>query len=199
VAEVVLFHSVLGIRQGVLDAAARLESMGHVVHVADLYGGGTVFDDYGEASKHVESMGGVPELLRRTREAARSLPERLVYGGFSNGGVAAEYLAATRPGALGAVLFAAGIPLEMFARVEGEEISAWPTGVPVQVHYTVDDPFRDPVDGLQASVEAAGASFTLYEYPGSGHLFTDRTMVDEYDESATQLLWTRVAGFLADL
>ena len=197
-AQIVLFHSVLGVRQGVLDAASKLESMGHAVTVPNLYDAGVVFDDYEKASKHVESIGGVPALLERTREAARFLPQELVYAGFSNGGLSAQYLAATRPGALAAVLFAAGAPLEAFADV-GAPIEAWPAGVPVQVHYTVGDPFRDPVEPLQASVEAAGGTFELHEYAGDGHLFTDRTLPREYDEASTELLWQRVEAFLANL
>jgi len=42
---VALFHSVLGVRQGVLDAADRLRLDGHDVLVVDLYDGRT-FDDY---------------------------------------------------------------------------------------------------------------------------------------------------------
>ena len=71
----------------------------------------------------------------------------------------------------------------------------------MQVHYTIDDPFRDEEElaGFQRDVTAAGAPFTLHEYSGSGHLFTDRTLPNEYDESATKLLWERVEAFLADL
>jgi dienelactone hydrolase len=42
---VVLFPSVLGVRQGVLDAAERLRADGHGVHLIDLYDGRT-FEDY---------------------------------------------------------------------------------------------------------------------------------------------------------
>jgi dienelactone hydrolase len=43
-AEVVVFHSVLGLRPGVLGAADRLRSAGHTVHTPDLFDG-EVFDD----------------------------------------------------------------------------------------------------------------------------------------------------------
>jgi dienelactone hydrolase len=43
-AEVVLFHSVLGLRLGVIAAADRLRVAGHTVHTPDLYDG-EVFDD----------------------------------------------------------------------------------------------------------------------------------------------------------
>ena len=199
-ADIVLFHSVLGIRQGVLDAAARLESMGHVVRVPDLYGGGKVFDEYEPAMKFVEAMG-YAALLERTRAAAAELPARVVYAGFSNGGASAEHLAVTRPGAAAAILFSAAIPVEAFAQIDGGAALTWPAGVPVQVHYTTGDPFREQaeLDGLRANVEGAGAPFVLYEYAGNGHLFTDRTLPGEYDEAASELLWERVEAFLRDI
>ncbi|MDB5057961.1 MAG: hypothetical protein JWO59_1433, partial [Chloroflexi bacterium] len=36
-ADIVLFHSVLGPRAGVTDAADRLRAAGHTVHTPDLY------------------------------------------------------------------------------------------------------------------------------------------------------------------
>jgi dienelactone hydrolase len=200
-AEIVLFHSVLGIRQGVLDAASRLEAMGHAVHVPDLYGNRLTFDEYEPAMQYVEGIG-YPELMERTRQAARSLPDEVVYAGFSNGGASAEYLAATRPGARGLVLFAAGMPTAVYAQVEGAAIAGgWPASVPVQVHYMVDDPFRqqDELAAFEREVTAAGAPFTLHQYPGGGHLFTDRSLPKEYDEAATRLVWERVESLLADL
>src|SRR5262245_26462830 len=139
-AEVVLFHSVLGVRQGVLDAAERMRSMGHQVHVPNLYEKGVIFDDYKQAMAHVEAMG-YRELLARTDAAMRSIPQTVVYAGFSNGGVSAEYLVATRPRATGCLLFASGMPLAAFAGIA--KVGPWPSSVDVQVHYTKDDPFRE--------------------------------------------------------
>lgn len=35
----------------------------------------------------------------------------------------------------------------------------------------------------------AGASVEVFDYPGSGHLFTDPGLPDEHDEQAAALLW----------
>ena len=196
-AEVVLFHSVLGIRQGVIDAATRMEAEGHTVHVPNLYDHGVVFDDYDPASAHVESIGSYQELMRRTLERVHDLPADVVYAGFSNGGGSAEYLAVTRPGARGALLFAAANSLKWFA-APGAAPPSWPPNAPVQVHYTVADPFRqqDELEAFAGEVRVSGAEFTLYEYGGHGHLFTDETLPREYDGAATVLLWQRVLAFL---
>jgi dienelactone hydrolase len=191
-AEIVLFHSVLGLLPGVLSAADELRAGGHTVHTPDLYGG-EVFDDMDTALARYQEIG-VPEMIARTERAVQDLPERLVCAGFSNGGVSAEYLAATRPGVLGAVLMHAALPLEMLA------VPAWPATVPVQVHYAKDDPWRQPgwVESLADSVRAAGASFELFEYPVTGHLFADPGQPEHHEESA-RLLWQRVLAFVDSL
>ena len=52
-AHVVLVHSVLGIRPGILDAAERLRAAGHEVLVPDLFEG-RVFDTYDPAMAYAE-------------------------------------------------------------------------------------------------------------------------------------------------
>lgn len=191
-AEIVLFHSVLGLRAGVTDAAERLRSAGHVVHTPDLYDG-KVFDDYAPAQQWVKSIGGIPELIGRTRAAVADLPDALVFAGFSQGGASAELLAATRPGAKAAVLLHEALPPEAFGA------QTWPATVPVQVHYAADDPFRDQVsiDAFATAVRNSGADYEFFEYPVSGHLITDPSQPNEYDQQSTQTLFERVLAFLA--
>jgi dienelactone hydrolase len=193
-ADVLLFHSVLGPRPGVAEAAERFRAAGHTVHTPDFFGGRT-FDDYPAAFGWVESMGGIPELIERTKAVVADLPPDLVYAGFSLGGVSAELLAATRPGAKGLVLFHAAIPVEEF------ETPQWPSSVPVQVHYATEDPFREQpeLEAFERAVHASGAPYELFDYPVSGHLFTDRSLPDEFDEESAEQLYGRVLAFLAGL
>jgi len=55
-AEVVLFHSVLGLRPGVLSAAERLRAAGHTVHTPDLFDG-DVFDNIDDGMRKEEALG----------------------------------------------------------------------------------------------------------------------------------------------
>jgi dienelactone hydrolase len=191
--EVVLFHSALGLRPGVLAWADRLREEGHVVHTPDLYDG-EVFEDMDRAFGKIESIGGIPALMERSHSAVAELPADLVYAGFSNGGGSAELLALTRPGARGAVLMHAALPVEAFG-AEG-----WPAGVPVQVHYAADDPHRDPaaVEAVRAAAERSGAGFQAWDYPCSGHLFADPGLPD-FCEPAAGLMLERVLAFLREL
>jgi dienelactone hydrolase len=185
---IALFHSVLGVRQGVLDAADRLRADGHDVLVVDQFEG-RVFDDYTEAGAHTERIG-FPELMRRALAAVEDLPDGFVAAGFSNGAGMAEYVATQRRCA-GALLFSGALPLAML----GE--SAWPAGTPVQLHYSTGDPARHQewIDALADDVRRSDAAFESFDYPGTGHLFTDPSLPAEYDEASAALLWERALAF----
>ena len=156
-AEVVLFHSILGLRPAIGETAERLRAAGHTVHTPDLFGGHT-FDSYEPAFAWVESSGIDQQLVERTHAVAESLPSDAVYAGFSLGAYCAELLAATRPGARGLLLFHGAISLA------GIDVEAWQADVPVQVHYALDDPYReqDELESFQGAVRASGAGVELY-------------------------------------
>src|ERR687889_771517 len=193
-AEVVLFHSALGLRPGVIAAAERLRVAGHTVHTPDYYDG-EVFDDLDEGMRKEDALG-YQEIARRASESVAGLPDGLVYAGFSLGAVHAEVLAASRPGALGAVLMHGAVTVEALGEYFGVE--RWPEGVPVQVHYAADDPWveaKEEVVPLGDAVRGAGAAFEAHTYPGSGHLFTDPDL-PEYDRASSEAMWERVLTFL---
>jgi dienelactone hydrolase len=195
--ELVLFHSVLGLRPAVQSFAERLRAAGHTVHVPDLYGG-KVFDDYQEGDDLVQSFGSYPELLRRSEAAVADLRKDLVYAGFSNGAGCAAYLCTTRPGARGALLMHGMLPLSVIEQVT-DEPAHWPASVPTQLHYGRDDPFR-PESGVvsfSGDVTSAGAPFEYFEYPVAGHLFGDADLPAEYDSAAAELMLARAMEFLA--
>lgn len=107
---IALFHSVLGIRHGIHDAADRLRAHGHEVLPVDQYDG-RVFDDYDEASAFAEQIG-YPELMRRATDAVAAMPDGFLCVGFSNGGGMSEYVATQRRVA-GVVMCSGALPLDM--------------------------------------------------------------------------------------
>ena len=190
---VVLYPSVLGVRQGVLDAAARMRDDGHQVLVVDLYEG-RVFEDYAPAMAFGEQELGHLLLMQRALDAVTGIPDGFVAAGFSLGCAMAAYVATQR--AVGGVLMIAGaIPVSAF-----EAGYRWPTGVPAQTHSMLDDPWREQemLDQAVVEIAAADAAIQVFDYPGSGHLFTDPSLPTEYDASATALLWSRVLPFIRD-
>ena len=193
-AEVVLFHSVLGLRPGVIAAVDRLRAAGHTIHTPDLFDG-EVFDDLDDGQRKEEALG-YQEIARRAKEAVAELPAGLVFAGFSLGAVHAELLAASKPGALGAVLMHGAVPVESLSEFFG--VDRWPEGVPVQVHYAALDPWveaDEEVAPFGDDVRGAGAAFEEHAYPCSGHLFSDPDL-PEYDRASSEAMWHRVLAFL---
>ena len=187
---VAVFHSVLGVRPGIDQAAELLRSHGHEVRVVDQYDG-TVFDDYDLAGAYVEKVG-FPVLMARAVKLTADLPDGFVAIGFSNGGGMAEYVAAKRRRLRGVVIVSGALdPAEIGV--------TWPSAVPAQLHATVGDPRRVQawIDTVVAAVERAGATAEVFDYPGSGHLFADASKADEYQPAEADLMWSRVTGFLA--
>ena len=183
-AEVLLFHHVHGLTSGCLAFAEELRAAGHLVHTPDLYDRKT-FTDRDEGMAYAREVG-FDTIVERGRLASESLPSELVYGGFSLGAVPAQMLAQTRPGATGALLFHAAIPTAEFG-------SAWPQGVPLQIHTMADDELGDVDVARELADTVEGAE--LFLYPGDRHLFSDRSL-SEYDEGAARLVMERVLGFL---
>lgn len=186
---IALFHSVLGVRAGIKDAAARLRNAGHTVTVIDQYDGKS-FNDYESAGAYAAEVG-FPELMRRALEGVAPLPDGFAVVGFSNGGGMATHVAVNRPISR-AVLCSGALPLE---RIGAQQ---WPTGVPAQLHYTAGDPFKTPgsVESVMRSVNDAEATAEYFQYPGAGHLFTDPELANEFDPAATEQFWNHLTRFL---
>jgi dienelactone hydrolase len=186
-AEVVVFHHVQGLTDGMLAFAEQLRAGGHTVHTPDLFDGErpqTVEDGVA----HVGSLGD-EVLAERAERSLADLPEGLVYAGFSWGAATAQRLAQTRPGARGALLYEACIPLT------GDwAFGPWPDGVPVQIHGMDQDPFfalEGDIDAARQLVDTVGPDLAeLFVYPGDRHLFTDSSL-PSYDAEATALVVKR--------
>jgi dienelactone hydrolase len=191
-AEIVLFHHVQGLTEGMRAFAERLSADGHTVHTPDLFGGerpATVDDGIA----YVQSVG--DEVLGdRADRLVAGLPEGLVYAGFSWGGATAQRFAQTRPGARGALLYESCIP------ITGEwAFGPWPDAVPVQIHGMDKDPFfalEGDIDAARELVETVGPELAeLFVYPGDRHLFTDSSL-PSYDADAAALVLQRTREFL---
>jgi dienelactone hydrolase len=187
-AEVLLFHHAQGLTVGCLAFADQLRGAGHVVHTPDLYDGKT-FSELTAGVGYAQRVG-FGTIMERAQRAAESLPNELVYAGFSLGVPSAQMLAQTRPGAKGALLFSGCVPPSEFG-------GDWPRGVPVQIHMMEADEWVVSDGDLEAARQlvASSTDAELFLYPGAGHLFADSSLPD-YDESAATQLKQRVRSFL---
>jgi hypothetical protein len=62
----------------------------------------------------------------------------------------------------------------------------------------VADPWREEaeLDQTVHDVEEGGGTIEVFDYPDSGHLFTDPTLRAEYDPVATETFWCRALPFV---
>jgi dienelactone hydrolase len=184
--DVLLYHHVQGLTEGVRSFADELRQEGHAVHTPDMFDGrtfGTIEEGMAFARK-----AGFGALAERGVAAADEIASEAVYAGFSFGVMVAQRLAQTRPGARGALLMYSCLPVAEFGK-------AWPEGVPVQVHGKEADPFfAEDLEAAQALVDSTERA-KLFLYPGEEHLFADSSL-PAYDAAAAALLTERVLGFL---
>jgi dienelactone hydrolase len=187
--EIVLYHHVQGLTDGVRSFAETLREAGHRVHTPDLFDGRT-FDTIEEGMAFAREAG-FGALAERGVAVGEEITSGAVYAGFSFGVMPAQQLAQTRPDARGALLMYSCLPVSEF----GE---AWPEGVPVQVHGKQADPFfAEDMEAAQDLVDSTDRA-ELFLYPGEEHLFADSSL-PAYDAAAAALLTERVVAFLDGL
>ena len=186
-AEIVLFHHIRGLTEGVLAFAQVLRDAGHTVHTPDVFDGRT-FPDIPEGSAFVDSVG-EETFEERAAELVASLPTDVVYGGMSMGAARAAEQVLRRPGAKGAFFLYGAIAPSWWD-------ATWPPGVPSQAHVSEGDEFREPEAEAEYVADVPGAE--LFVYPGSGHLFAEPGDPD-YDDEAARQATERVLAFLSAL
>lgn len=179
--EVVLFHHVRGLTDGLRAFAEELRSAGHTVHTPDLFEG-ELPAGFEEGFALINKIG--REVLeQRANEVVAALPPDVVYAGSSWGVMSAQRFAQLRPGARGALLYESCLP------ITGEwALGPWPDGVAVQIHGMDGDPFfaqEGDIDAARDIVATVGPDRAeLFVYHGDQHLFIDSSL-PSYDPGAT--------------
>jgi dienelactone hydrolase len=188
--DIMLFHSVYGLRPAVHAAADRLRAAGHQVRVPDLYEGQTA--DTVEEGREIRDWIGWDELVGRAVAAAAPHTDGgLVYAGFSMGAAFAQMLAVADGKARGLLLLHGTYDVPEDASVDG---------LPVRLHVADPDPF-EPDDWLNTwylEMGRAGADVEVHRYRGAGHLYTDPGLAD-HDEEAAERTWEASLAFLDGL
>ena len=133
---------------------------------------------------------GFGALVERGVATAENLPAEVVYAGFSMGVMIAQQRR-RRAQARAARPSVPCLPVSEFG-------SAWPDGVPVQVHGKEGDEFfLEDIAAARALTDSTDDA-ELFLYPGTEHLFADSSLT-EYDPAAAALLTERVLALLAKI
>lgn len=186
-ADIVLFHHVMGLTPGVTALATRLGALGHRVETPDLFAG-LRFPDIPSGLRHLEAIG-FETLVARAHDAVSGLGQHAVYAGLSMGVIPTMALAITRPGARGAIALESFVPPSFFG--------TWPDGLPISIHGMENDPGFSGSGDLDAARDfsAACSEAELFTYPGASHLFLDESLPG-HDRVATAQVIARLADFL---
>ncbi|QGN32622.1 dienelactone hydrolase family protein [Microlunatus sp. Gsoil 973] len=184
--DVVIFHSMYGLRPVELAAASRIRALGHRVVVPDLFDGETVPGDV-EAGSRLMSSVGWPTIVGRAADALTQVSDEAVLIGFSMGvGVIGQLWPHRTAAAAVACLHAPTLVPQGLRR-----------GMPVQLHVGIGDRFApaEQVMEFLRSAEEAGATPLIGEYPRAGHMFMDDSLED-YDAAAAAATWQALVGML---
>ena len=188
--------------------AEQLARLGYVAFVADLYGGGRVTADPGEAGQmHAPLMADRQMLRQRTRAALDVLTahklvdkSRVAAIGYCFGGAAALELAR------------AGAPLVGIVAFHGD-LSRTPTEGPDHVRAKVlvcqgaDDPFVPPVAlaAFEQEMKQEGADYQINLYGHTQHAFTNPAADTYhvpgvvYNAESDHRSWAAMRDFLAEI
>lgn len=184
-ADVLLFHSVLGLRPVEHELAEEWRRAGHVVTIPDLFDGRTA-ETYEDGFAILKDIG-LQTVAERALLAADQQRENVVLAGVSMGaGMAARAWAKT-PNAKG-VLFIAGA-------------APWPErsmGTPVQLHAARPEPFDEEEVFDEWYAANPGAKLEVYRYDNVGHYFLDASLPD-YSATASKECRDRCRSFLNGL
>ena len=185
-AHVILFHSVLGLRQVERDLAVRWEGEGHTVTLPDLYEGLTS-EDYDEAFALYEEINS-GTIIERATEALQKTPRDVVLAGVSMGAGLASQFASDRPDMAGALLLMGVAPFEDVTE-----------GTPMEVHAAKPDEYDTEEDFAAWKKAHDWPEAKVHRYEGAnGHYFLDPTL-PAYDAESAELCLERVSAFLKGL
>jgi dienelactone hydrolase len=188
-ATVILFHSVFGLRPVELGAAEMMRAAGHDVVTPDLYGGVTA--DTIENGFKLKDDIGWDRICVRAKTALAALPGSTVLVGLSMGAGVVASVWPRRPKTRGVLL--------LHALGDIPDGTSW-DGLRVQLHVAEHDTFV-PVNermAWEAEAEGAGMAAEIFVYPGAGHFYTDKCLVD-HSASAAGQTWGRVLRFLGEI
>ncbi len=199
---VLVLHAWWGLNTTFKAVCDRLAEAGFVAFAPDLHHGKiattiaeaeALVDEpiFGSATGVEKVRAEVAAAVAWLRDHAEPSTSKLTVVGFSMGAFFALDASMNLPEAIGkVVIFYGSYPADAdsFRRSQASYLG----------HFAENDAYEpgDAVERLEASLKAAGRSFTFHQYPGTGHWFFEPDVVQAYDLAAASLAWERTLAFL---
>lgn len=204
---IVLFPDWMGVSTRATEDARQFARMGYAVFVADPYGKKNRPANPTEAARLAGALKQDPVKLRKIAHAALRTSRiqlgadstRVAALGFCFGGMAALELARS------------GADLKGVAAVHANLSTPFPEdaraikGRVLVLHGSADPHVpASELDAFKQEMNNAGTNFTLIEYPGAMHAFTNPQANDpargaQYDRTAAEAAFTELERFFADV
>jgi carboxymethylenebutenolidase len=196
---VLVLHAWWGLSDAIKDVCDRLAAEGFVAYAPDLFHGQTastveeaqaLVDQHESGSSAGQVSADVAAATDRLWERVQTREGGLGVVGFSFGAYYALKLSGDDPQRVRAVVLFYGSGEGDFGRATAAYLG----------HYAENDPYEpaEYVDGLEATIRAAGRPVTFHRYPGIGHWFFEPDRPDAYNAAAAQLAWERTVAFLKE-
>jgi carboxymethylenebutenolidase len=190
---VLVLHPWWGLNATMRMVCTQLSEAGYVAFAPDLYHG-----QLATTISEAESLSNALDERQARADSAAALDflgehaapagQALAAIGFSLGAYFALDLSATDPDRLRAVVVFYGTRPGDYTASRAAYLG----------HFAEVDEFESEADvnGLEASLRAAGRPVTFYRYPGTGHWFFEPDRTDAYSPAAATLAWERTLTFL---
>lgn len=191
---VIVVHENRGLHPHIEDVARRVALAGYMALAPDLLStrGGTPGDP-DHARQIVAELAPDPVVadLVSAYTFLRLRPDcggRVGALGFAWGGAIVARLLSSAPAIAGGVVFYGRTPPEAeAARIRG----------PLLLHYAaLDQKDNEGLPAFEATLDKAGATYTLHMYEGVNQTFFNDTVQSRYNARAADLAWTRTIDFL---
>lgn len=188
---VVVIQEWWGLNEQMKRTADRLAAAGYRALVPDLYRG-RVAGDAAEANhmmSHLDWPGACHQDIRGAVEYLKASGAKVAVLGFCMGGALTLMALVHVPGVDAGVCFY-GIP-------PAEAADPAKIRAPLLGHFAIHDDWCTPtaVNGLEATLRAAGVPHTLHRYDAH-HAFFNEARPEVYDRASADLAWQRSIDFL---
>ena len=208
---VLVVHQWWGHTDYVRKRARMLAELGYTALALDMYGDGKVAEHPQDAKKFMEEAIGNLEVAEQRFNAAYDLlrqhgttdPNQIAAIGYCFGGAVVLHMARF------------GVDLDGVASFHGSLATQTPAQkgqvkAQVLVLHGADDPLvpREQVEAFETEMEAAQVDYTLIEFPGAKHAFTDESATAKgkqhgmplaYDAEADERSWQALQSFLEEI